>query len=319
MTAVREARPSERRGLEIWLERRGVAGWPPGRTYAAAVGEDVVGVARVGEPSPGDGYHREHVRTLHVAGEASAARPLLVRAAADAPASLRLAAETRAGEDPHEAALRAAGLAPEVTLARHPPARAIRLWGRCASPRPSMPDALRPAPSAARGDGAAVRVVVHGAATRAVLARFLATLVPGRSLPPGTLLSEAERLETSRRGELDLPWLLALDGPGEVAGGLVLEPDPRGPLERAARVHLDVRPELRGRGVGEALAREAAAWARGLGLAVLEADPRAGNVGACRALERGGFELAGVEAGAWRMRRGGEVWDEDVRWYQAVL
>src|SRR5204862_3359162 len=86
------------------------------------------------------------------------------------------------------------------------------------------------------------RMYWHDDFTRRALGRFLTSLVPGRAYPPGTLLSEAERVETARARMLDAPWLLALSPDGAVLGTLAFERESADERAHVRRVHLDVAP-----------------------------------------------------------------------------
>ena len=188
---------------------------------------------------------------------------------------------------------------------------------------PPLPTLSRPRPATARGEREppeGLRLLWHDASTREPLTRFLSKLVPGRSYSPGTLLSESERLETSRRGALSAAWALALSAEGEVAGGLVLDPEPEEERAHVWRAHLDVAPAWQGVGIATRLLRFARERAREhLGALVLESDPREGNLGACGALAAAGFERAGTQRGAWRLRLGRYRWDEDVLFYRCDI
>jgi RimJ/RimL family protein N-acetyltransferase len=325
-----EAPPSDRVRATSWLAERGVH-WPPGRTFVASAGSEWLALARLGDPPPGDGLHREHVRTLDLAGSDEGLAAAASAAAAAVRPDVRLEAEQPATSAAAIAALESAGLAVEgrwpggwrtdaatcdlVVLGREAPER------RPAGGRRPAPWARDAAPAGARGR-LDVRIERSTPALRPALRAFLEGLVPGRAYPAGALLSEAERAETRRRGDLEADWRLALTPDGAVAGGLVLERDARPERAHVRRVHLDVIPGARGRGVAASLLR-AALSDPPPGVARLEADPREGNAGACGALERAGFALAGAQAGAWRMRLatardgGPTCWDEDVRLYAA--
>jgi RimJ/RimL family protein N-acetyltransferase len=316
-TGVVEATPADRRRVDAFLETLGEE-LPPGRSFVAWHDGVILAACRVASTDPGDGYHREHVRTIHLAGDAASLESAACCATEAVPADTRLEAWITSRQVAEVAALERAGLRVEVRLPEALDEGAVDLVGLGREPQGrrgvvAVPGVPRRDAAPARGD---VSIAWHDATTRAALARFLAHLVPGRAYPAGALLSEADRLETSRRGALDAAWLLAFDGAGEVAGGLVLER----PRARAhvRRLHLDVLPAWQGRGVATGLLRAAVDGARArLGASRLESDPRAGNEGACGAMERAGFTLAGTQLGAWRLRVGGRCVDEDVRFYAA--
>src|SRR6185295_763917 len=124
---------------------------------------------------------------------------------------------------PNERALAAAGLEVEVAFPvapGDPATKPLQFWGLAAAPARREARAWEP-PRPARESGGRAEVVVHDPSTREALRRFLDSLTPGRAYPPGTLLSEAERSETRRRGDLDAQWLLAMLADGSAAGGLV--------------------------------------------------------------------------------------------------
>jgi len=315
---VAEATPGERRHVDAFFDAQGEE-LPPGRSFVAWRNGAVTAACRAAPADQGDGYHREHVRTLHLAGETASLQAVASCAAEMLPDDVRLEAWLSSRQEAHVAALERAGLRIEVTLpgALQDGAADLACLGRPPAARRSAAEpALAEARRGARSRDE-VTVVWHDAATRAGLARFLAQLVPGRAYPAGTLLSEADRLETARRGALDAAWVLALDAVGEVAGGVVFE-RPRG-RPHVRRVHLDVLRWWQARGVATRLLRAAIAGARAkLGVSRLEADPRAANAGACRAIERAGFALAGTQIGAWRLRVGGRCVDENVRFYSVA-
>lgn len=334
MNAIRELAPADRGRLGRWLERQGLA-WDPGRSFAVEDGASITAAAILHEPSPGDGYHREHVRELALAGDAGG---MIAAACAAARAwDGRIEAAISSSALWSREAFAAAGLAREVLLRsglRLGEAFVdLELWGRDPAGARAAPDeacvmAVRAPESGGErarariAEAGAVRLAWHDGATRGPLAAFASALVPGRSYPPGTLLSEAERLETSVGSGLRADWILAMAQDDRVVGGIVFARDPgsrhEGSRDHARRVHLDVLPPWQGRGIAASMLRLALHEARArLGASVLEADPRAGNAAACRALERAGFELAGIQPGSWRMRRGGRRWDEDVRFYRA--
>ena len=327
-------RPDERPRVELWLQRRGLA-WDPGVTFVVAGGGegdlDPRAVARLCEPGPGDGHHREHVRTLQSAGEPAWQGEALLLAARSAPTALRLEAVTTGASARAKDVLGAAGLEVEVSLPGAwrtlPPAGTasapdehvdLVMWGRPSAGWAPLPAAARDgdAPRAQAGRRGEISIVWHRLATRTALEAFLAALTPGRAYPPGALLSETELAETRRRGDLEASWLLALDGAGQVAGGLIFERDLRPQRAHVRRVHLDVVPSARGQGVATALLRAAVDRAGEIAVERLEADPRSGSH-ACRALESAGFARAGAQRGAWRMRTVARRWDEDVVYYVA--
>lgn len=329
---VRPAQPTDRVRVEGWLSAAGHQ-WPPGRGFVALSSDgSVAAFSRLAEPPPGDGHHREHVRSLLGAGERDALEACLAAAAQDWDG--RVEASAPQGAAGLRRGFERAGLEREVLLTRGwrdgGTLVDLELWGR--SPAGAGRGSRRPPASASLGTWPAdsalearggqrqddgMRLLWHDASTREPLSRFLNTLVPGRSYPPGTLLSEAERLETSRRGALAAAWLLALSADGQVAGGLVLDAEPEGERAHVRRVHLDIAEAWRGLGIATRLLRLARETARErLGVLVLESDPRAGNLGACGALASAGFEPAGIQRGAWRLRVGGQRWDEDVHLFR---
>ncbi|HET7229149.1 MAG TPA: GNAT family N-acetyltransferase [Longimicrobium sp.] len=92
---------------------------------------------------------------------------------------------------------------------------------------------------------------------------------------------------------------------GELAGGAVVAFNTPGVemLEgrRDLAVLWDIRvmPSLRGQGVGAALFRAAAAWARGQGCRWLKVETQNVNVGACRFYARMGCELGSIHPFAY--------------------
>lgn len=320
MTGVgrpRELRPQDRARLHAWLARRGVD-WPPGRTVVLDGGRaGWAAAAHLGDAPVSDGYHREHVRSVHVAGSPDRLAQVAAAAVALASADLRLEAELPATDESGRTALEDAGLELE--------ARSPGGWSAGAADvdlvylgRPGH-GRRRPAPAPPqpprRGEergACAVEVRRHDVETRAALAAFLEGLIPGRSYPPGVLLSESERAETRRPGDLDAAWLLAVEPSGCVVGALVVAPERRRGREHVGRVHVDVAERARGRGLAAALFARSLRLASSLGLRVLEADPRAGNRAVRAALVRGGFVESGTWRRAWRMRTPAARWDEDV-------
>lgn len=297
-------------------ERLGAAGapdWPPGETWASAAPGALV---RVGEPEPGEGLHREHVRLLHGAGEAAALAALLAHVVAALPERLRLEARAVPGlDDGWLAALEPAGLASEGRLPRGWRAgpgdeRDLLLFGRPPARRREPPAFAAP-PAPAGRPSAEPELFVHGPETRRELAAFLDSLIPGRSYPAGALLSEAERAEGRRRRDLEADWVLAA-AEGRVVGGVVLEPDGRAERAHVRRLHVDVAPPWRGRGLASRLLVRARAHAAQLGASRVEADPRGGHAVVRRALEAARLETCAVQRAAWRMRTASASWDEDV-------
>lgn len=292
--------------------------WPPGSTHVLEDEDRPSAVLRVGAPEPGEGYHREHVRLLHGAGERRALARLVGEVVAGLDERLRLESVFPTGEDASwAAACESAGLVREGALPeawRGAPGRAatgLEHWGRPGRRRREPGPASVIPPTRAEGR-AGFQVVPHRAGTRDRLRDFLDALVPGRSYPAGTLLSDAERAETRRSGDLSADWMLALDADGRVAAGVVLEVDGR--IERAhvRRLHVDVLPPHRGRGLATRLLRAARRSAALLGAERVEADPRAGHSAVIAALEGAGLVARGRQAGAWRMRTATASWDEDV-------
>ena len=322
---VRAVIPSDRVRINAWLAAADLH-WPPGQGFVVlAANGSVAAVARLGEPTPGDGHHREHVRTLVAEGEPAAL------AACVAAAAEHWDGRIEATVTPRSSALRealaSAGIKREVTLTRgwsddDGSLVDLELWGRGRGTDPPEGASPKPAKSRRRTSKArppieGIGVGWHRPATRKLLARFLQGLVPGRSYPPGALLSEAERIETGRRGVLDAPWILALardaDGDAEVVGGLAFDREPGLERSHVRRLHLDVAVAWQRRGIAAGMLNLARDGARArLGALVLESDPRAGNIGACSALAAAGFEQVGIQRGAWRMRGAGRSWDEDV-------
>ncbi len=329
--SVAEALPARRREIEGFLARQ-AAGWGPGRTFIAPAHGSIAAVARLLEPNPGDGHHREHAREVVVAGDEAAFGELALEAARVAGETMRLEATVVDGDEALLHAWRAAGLELEARLPGGWMSDAgLRDWlwlgrparrGATAGSRPAAEGAPRAIPAGAREgsppDPAAKRAMRWFEPDLGpALERFLASLVPGRAYPAGTLLSEAERLETRRRDVSRAAWLLALDAAGEVAGGLMMEPQREAARAHVRRVHLDVRPPARGLGVASGLVARALAECGRFGVRRLEADPRALNAGACRALERGGMLRVGLQRGAWRVRGLAGTRDEDVAVYSA--
>ena len=306
-----DAREAGRRARELGADDAGR--WPPGESWASPEGGALV---RVGEPEPGEGHHREHVRLLRGAGEAEPLARLLDEVIRALPDRLRLETAAVAGQqDAWIEALTRCGLDDEGLLpgawrehgGREAP---LRFFGRPSARRREPPEMRAPAaPERARGPEPELRV--HASDTRAGLARFLDRLVPGRAYPAGTLLSEAERSEGRRSGDLEAEWVLALSGEA-VVGGVVLEPDPRPERAHVRRLHVDVAPGWRGRGLASALLRRARERAAELGASRVEADPRSGHAVVRRALEAAGLETCVIQRGAWRLRTATASWDEDV-------
>ncbi|MEM7244896.1 MAG: GNAT family N-acetyltransferase [Acidobacteriota bacterium] len=311
---------SERRRL---LSAIPCESWPPGRDFIASHDGAAVACLRTAEADPGDGYHREHVRSLDVWWTDLAALTELAEwAVSRLESRCRLEWELPSSDEAVLAALEPLELEEEVRLVGgwRPEGGAktedLLLVGHAAPSRPGPEVAApgrraRPLPPAGSW-----RIESSSDESRPALARFLARLAPGRAYPPGTLLSGAEQVETRRRGDLEADWLLARTDDGEVVGGLVLE-RPRAP-ERAhvRRVHLDVLPEARERGLGTALFSQAVEQLGDVEHELLEADPRSGHRPVRRALEAAGFGVAGRQRGAWRMRTPSASWDEDVVLYQ---
>ena len=310
--------PGQRREGEVFLQQRGKA-WGSGVTLVARSGGAIAGLARLLDPNPGDGHHREHVRELVACGDDGVLGELARAAVALAGDALRVEASSPDGESAWITALRDAGLGLDARLPggwlEDGVARDWLLFGRAGRIRRAEGPPMR-----APEGGARAGITLHWAdeATRAALRRFVAALVPGRAYPPGTLLSEAERLETARTSALLAPWLLALDERGEVAGALVLERPAAAQRAHVRRIHLDVARAVRGRGVATALVQRALREGRRHGALRLEADPRSGNAGAIAALRAGGMEPAGGQAGAWRLRGPSGSWDEDVLLFSAA-
>lgn len=310
---------SERLQAEAFLRERGER-WGSGITLAFRSRGALAGLARLEEPNPGDGHHREHVRKLVASGEEASFRALVAAALEVAGEDRRVEAECTDARPAWREALVEAGVAEEVALPSgwREEGRDLtwRLHGRPARrAKGGEPKVVAPP----RGEGVAdVRLEWSDEATRAALGRFLAALVPGRAYPPGTLLSEAERLETERPRRSVGAWLLALRPDGEVAGALSLERPAEPQRAHVRRIHLDVLRAHRGTGLATALVARAIADARRLGIERLEADPRVGNAGAVLALERGGLALEGTQVRAWRLRGPAGAWDEDVAWYGAA-
>lgn len=311
-----EVAPAMRREVDGWLERRRLE-WPPGRTFVVRddAARTPAAVARLSEPDPGDGYHREHVRLLRVAGARAALARVAREAAAAAGPDLRLEAEMPAAAAEAVAALRSAGVEVEARLPAGHRTRAgpgdYLLLGRPAQKRRGSAPPVPSSVSASAPPFGDLQLLRHDESSRPRLAAFLRELSPGRSYPPGTLLSAAELDETRRPGGLDADWLLAVAGDGRVTGGLVFEHGRGSGRRHVRRLHLDVLRDHRGRGIATALVRRARQVAAATGW-VLEADPREGNVAALRALAAGGLARVGVQRAAWRMRCGGAAWDEDV-------
>ena len=312
-----EAGAAQRRLAALGVE---ADGWPPGPSYALP-GSDAV--LRLGDPEPGEGYHREHVRLLRGAGEGGALAVLCRLVVESQDPRLRLEAESLPALDPSwSRALEGAGLELEgvlpdgwsapggepVDLHLHGrPGRPKRLTP---PPRPDPPVMQRPPIDPSRRGSASI--VAHEAGTRATLRRFLDALVPGRSYPPGTLLSEAERGETRRRGDLEADWVLALDPEERVVGGVVLERDRRPERAHVRRLHVDVLADWRGLGLARDLLGAAGHRAEELGAQRVEADPRAGHEAVVRALSAAGLSHCARRRAAWRMRTAIDSWDEDV-------
>jgi len=307
------------REAERLLEGLGVeAGvWPPGPSWVLADEDEPSALVRSGEPEPGEGYHREHVRLLRGTGHEHALSVLTSAVVAACDERLRLETCCPAGLDPGwAAACRTSGLELEVSLpaawrpASGAPAVALEFWGRAGRGRRlRAPVSRTPVPSRPESGW---ELQVHGAATRAALATFLGRLVAGRAYPPGVLLSDAERSETRRPGDLDAEWMLALAEDGSVVAGVVLEPDGRPERAHVRRLHVDVLPEFRGLGLATQLFDAARRRAGELGVERVEADPRGGHAAVIRALEKAGLGDCGRQAGAWRMRTATLAWDEDV-------
>jgi RimJ/RimL family protein N-acetyltransferase len=281
---------------------------PLGASEAAALAR------RVCHAEPGEGYHREHVRALTGAGAPSPELMTAVVASLDERFRVEcIIPEGRSGR--WREGCEAAGLELEVSLpegyrrASDGDLVALETWGRPGrgAERPAV---AFPRLAAERGEPEA-RIAVHDRGTRPALAAFLQSLTPGRSYPPGTLLSESERAETRRKGDLEADWVLALDAAGAVVGGVVLEADPRPHRSHVRRLHVDVLRRARGCGVATRLFRAAREHAAALGALRVESDPLAGNLGAVSALRGAGLEDCGRERGSWRMRTPTASWDAD--------
>ena len=318
---MRDERPADRpalRGLFGADEPEG----PPGRGLVAVHAAEVVALLRLSGASPGDGYHSEHVRRVHLRGAGGAVASLLRACDERQPARLRLELESPLPPGLDDRTVEAAGFTLEASLPEGwrdgPRETALRLFARTAPPKPSAdePESRRPVRSPT---DESERLVVHGPGTRDALGRFLEQLVPGRSYPPGTLLSEAERVETRRPGDLEARWLLALDESAEVVAGLVFEPDGRQQRAHVLRVHVDVREDRRGKGLATRLLSEARRVAGRWSAHRLEADPRGGHRAVIRALITAGFAQVGSQRGAWRMRTATRSWDEDVQLFSAPV
>ena len=314
MRVVEEAGTPPQRSLAERAAHPASLAWPPGRTWIAREGESIVAVARSALPPPGDGYHREHVRTIRAWGAVGPLASALEELSLGMGEDVRLEASAPGSASELRRALESVGLATEARLPHGWGSDDLVLLGRPASALRGASKSAWPTPPRS-AEGGELTIVAHGPETRAALSAFIASLVPGRSYPAGTLLSEAERGETRRRGALEAAWLLAMDPDGVVVGGLILDSDARPQRAHVRREHLDVLPRWRGRGVATALLR---ASLRVPEVGRAEADPVAANLGACRALEAAGFERVGTQVGAWRMRGPAGAWDEDVAIYSAA-
>lgn len=97
-------------------------------------------------------------------------------------------------------------------------------------------------------------------------------------------------------------WAIFLAWDGEAAvGGVTVAPDaqlcPAGPFPRqdlAVVWDIRVHPDYRGRGIGAALFRHAADWARGQGCGQLALETQNVNVAACRFYARMGCTLGAI-------------------------
>jgi ribosomal protein S18 acetylase RimI-like enzyme len=110
----------------------------------------------------------------------------------------------------------------------------------------------------------------------------------------GNTLAEAERRSPEAWEDLIEPLPTFVWREAEADLGMVRVAPHDGDTAAAYLISLWVAPEVRGRGVGEALVREVVAWAQGRGLQRLALDVGVHNAAARRLYERHGFVATGV-------------------------